>query len=46
VIRQKAPAWPLEQVAVVDRKHTQALPSSKSCSIIGLPVRAAINEGG
>jgi N utilization substance protein B len=43
VIRQKAPAWPLEQVAVIDRNiHRHAIYEILIDNRV--PVRAAINE--
>lgn len=43
VIRQKAPAWPLEQVAVVDRNILRLAIFEILLDNI-VPVRAAINE--
>ena len=43
VIRQKAPAWPLEQVAVIDR-NTLRLAIHEILINNRVPVRAAINE--
>jgi N utilization substance protein B len=43
VIRQKAPAWPLEQVAVVDR-NVLRLAIFEILLDNRVPVRAAINE--
>ena len=43
VIRQKAPAWPLEQVAVVDRNILR-LAIFEILLDNRVPVRAAINE--
>ena len=43
VIRQKAPAWPLEQVAVVDRNILR-LAIFEILLDNSVPVRAAINE--
>lgn len=43
VIRQKAPAWPLEQVAVVDRNILR-LAIYEILLDNSVPVRAAINE--
>jgi len=43
VIRQKAPAWPLEQVAVIDRNILR-LAIYEILIDNRVPVRAAINE--